>query len=375
MLNINLLVQQSFLTLVGLGIETIKSDAVEKESFSNLSQENWCDIKKMADKQGVSAIVFDGLCQLMDSFGKKQVAPNIDNIWWQQFVLEWMSMMSVIEHRNRQQLAVINDLASYWTEKGCKVLVFKGQTSATMYPKPAHRSPGDIDCYLFEDYALGNEIAREVGADVNENWYKHSSIRYKGETFENHHFFAHTRDGKKGKTLEKELERELISNSQKCSKLTETTLKPPLQWIAMFLTYHACGHFVTEGLRMKQLLDWALFLQKYQDDVDWRNFYSFCDRNHLRRFADAATSICVEHLGINISNSIITVESPFSEKLLNSTLYDDDYVFNSGEGSWRNRFHLVSNLFRYRWKYEEICQESIWRQLWYDVSGYLFHTE
>lgn len=159
---LNLHVQQSFLTLVGLGIETMKLDTVEKESFSNLSQENWCDIRKMADKQGVPAIVFDGFCQLIDSFGKEQVAPNIDNVWWQQFVLEWMGMMSVIEHRNRQQLAIINDMASCWTERGCKVMVFKGQASATMYPRPERRSPGDIDCYLFEDYARGNEIAREA---------------------------------------------------------------------------------------------------------------------------------------------------------------------------------------------------------------------
>ncbi len=150
---------------------------------------------------------------------------------------------------------------------------------------------------------------------------------------------------------------------------------PPVQWNAMFLTYHACAHFLTEGLRLKQVLDWALFLQKYQEEVDWNKFYGFCERYHLKRFVDAITAICVNNLGVKITRDDVCKESPYAEKILNSTLYDDDYVFGSGEGGWRNRWHLVRNLFHYRWKYEEIYQESVWKQLWYDASGFLFHTE
>ena len=118
-----------------------------------------------------------------------------------------------------------------------------------------------------------------------------------------------------------------------------------------------------------------MFLVKHQNDVDWPQFYTFCERHHLRRFADAATAISVDYLGIKITNPAITTVSPFAEKILQSALYDDDYVFGSGEGSWHNRWHLVRNLFHYRWKYEDIYETSPWRQLWYYASGYLFKTE
>ena len=175
--------------------------------------------------------------------------------------------------------------------------------------------------------------------------------------------------------MEKELEEALMVDKSEFQPLTKSTVIPPVQWTAMFLTYHACAHFVSEGLRLKQLLDWAMFLDKHQNDVDWPQYYAYCERNHLRRFADAATAISVEHLGIKIANPAITTTSPFAEKILQSALYDDDYVFGSGEGSWHNRWHLVKNLFRYRWKYEDIYEESVWRQLWFYASGYLFHTE
>ena len=78
---------------------------------------------------------------------------------------------------------------------------------------------------------------------------------------------------------------------------------------------------------------------------------------------------------MTIENSAITVKSPYADKILHNALYEDDYVFNSGKGGWTNRVHLVKNLFHYRWKYKEIYEESIYKQLWYYATGFLFKTE
>ena len=370
-----MLAKDVFLTLVRLGIETEDASCTNTQSFCELSQKDWECIRDMSEKQGVSAIVMDGLSRMVNIYGKDGIAPKINQDWWQQYVFEGMGAMLQIEQANRLQTEVMNDLAEQWVNHGCKVMVFKGQACATMYPKPEHRNPGDIDCYLFDDYTRGNDIARKAGAEVDEGWYKHSQIHYKGEMFENHQFFVHTRDGKRGKMLQKEMEEGLRAQSSAFGSLSSKVLLPPVQWTAMFLTYHACSHFVSEGLRMKQILDWAMLLEKHQNDVDWEQFYAYCERNHLRRFADAATAICVKHLGVKVVRPEIVTESPYAEKILDSALYDDDYVFGSGEGSWHNRWHLVRNLFRYRWKYEDIYEKSAWRQLWYYASGYLFHTE
>ena len=251
----------------------------------------------------------------------------------------------------------------------------KGQANGMLYPIPKHRSKGDIDCYLFENYAKGNDVARKVGAYVDESWYKHSVIRYKGETFENHQFFVNTRDGKDGKQLEKELEDALKVEDSQYVQLSESVLCSPVQWTAMFLTYHACSHFISEGLNLKQVLDWAMFLKKHQNDMEWGQYYEFCSRHHLSRFADVSTSIAKKYLGIIITNSAIRSDSPYTERVLHSALYDDDYVFGSGKGNWYNRFHLIRNLWTYRWKYRDIYQMSPLRQLWYYVTGFIFKTE
>ncbi len=198
-----MLTKDAFLTLVRLGIETEEVSTVNAMSFCELTQKDWESIQVMADKQGVSAIVMDGLSHLVNEYGKDGIAPIIDSDWWQMYVLEGTDSLLQTEQSNNQQLQVMESLASRWAKKGCKVMVFKGQASATMYPKPEHRSPGDIDCYLFENYVKGNEIAREVGAEVDEGWYKHSQIFYQGETFENHQFLCIREMEKEGRGYRK----------------------------------------------------------------------------------------------------------------------------------------------------------------------------
>ena len=354
--------------LLRLGLE---NSSVEEENLSDfimLSAKKWEALGDLAREQGVLGIMLDGLERVETSpFGATRELKVKQK-------LEWIGEVLQIEQRNLQQQAVMDDLAAKWRNNGYRVMVMKGQANATLYPKPEHRNPGDVDCYLFEHYSDGNKIARQEGGKVDESWYKHSVISFKGETFENHQFFVHTREGKRSKMLEKELENALKVDVGEFKQLTPSTVMPPVQWTAMFLTYHACAHFLTEELRLKQVLDWATFLKFHQNYVDWSSYYEFCRRYHLKTFSESITSICCDHLGVEISNSNIRKNDAFNEKMLNSILYDDDYIYNENAGVWKEKWHIVKNLFHYRWKYEEIYKDSVWKQLWYYTTGYLFKT-
>lgn len=360
--------EKELFALLRLGLGNSTPETENLSDFIMMHEDHWARLGKKALVQGVLGIVLDGVESLEATpYGPTRTLSK-------QQKLEWIGQVMQMEQRNRHQIEVMNGLSQKWIQEGCRVMVMKGQANGTLYPKPMHRSPGDIDCYLFEDYQKGNEIAKKEGAVVDEGWYKHSQISYKGELLENHLYFVHTREGKRSKSLQEELARALKVKEWHTFQ-NSSVLLPPTQWNAMFLTYHACGHFLSEGLRLKQVLDWAMFLKKEQNNVDWKAFYEYCDKYHFRRFADAMTAISVEYLGVIIENTNITTESPYVEKILRSTLYDDDYIYNAGETIWKSRWHVIRSLFKYRWRYKEIYQESEWRQLWWYVSGFLFHTE
>lgn len=363
--------EKELFALLRLGLAITTTEEENLSDFIMLTADRWVRIGDLARKQGVLGIMLDGIDKLEATlYGLTRELTAAQK-------LEWIGDVLQIEQRNRQQVVVMNDLAYKWKRQGCRVMVMKGQANGVFYPKLEHRNPGDIDCYLFENYARGNDIARQEGANVDESWYKHSVINYKGETFENHQYFVHTRDGKRGKRLNQELVEQLKDKSEEIRVIPGTVVEmPPVQWTAMFLTYHACAHFISEGLRLKQILDWVMFLNVHQSDVNWEAFYAFCDRNHLRVFADAMNTIAVKYLGIKVkSENFGFKESPYADKIMHSALYDEDYVFGSGKGNWYNRYHLIRNMFHYRWKYEEVYQTSVWKQLWWYTTGFIFKTE
>lgn len=359
--------------LLQIGLEIRSIDDFDLALLQKLKPNNWIELRNTSENQGVSAIVFDGICKIIDNYGREMITPSLDFLWWQNFILEWTGFSLLIEQANYHQKEVTKKLATEWAAKGCRIMVMKGQANGLFYPKPEHRAIGDVDCYLFCNYSKGNEIARKLGAEVNEEWYKHSEIRFEGEIFENHKYFVHTRGGAKSKFLEKELEDHLRVDQWKSFPDCELIKMPPAQWNAMFLTYHACAHFLSEGLRLKQLLDWAMFLYVKQNEVNWEEFYGFCDRYHFRRFVDAVTAISVAYLGVKIINPQIVIKKEYSDKVLHSIFDKDQDIKRTG--GWKERIQIIKHLFKNKWKYDDIYQQSVWKQLWMYVKGYVTRAE
>lgn len=364
--------EKELFALIRLGLGISEPEKENLSDFIMLPAAHWARLGEIAQEQGVLGVMLDGIDRLeATDYGATRELSKDQK-------LEWIgNVLNGYEARNRHQLAVIEELQNKWAEAGLQMMVMKGQAMGTYYPNPKHRAPGDIDCFLFEGYAKGNETAKAWADKVDEGWYKHSVISYKGETIENHQYFVHTREGRSSKQLNELLTDQLSVDDLEFSELQGTgALLPPVMFNAVFLTYHALAHFLEEGLRLKQILDWAMFLKLDGNKVDWEEFYRICDKFHFRRFADVMTDIAVRYLGVKVSGSkILDSESPYTEKVLKSTFNDKDYVFGSGQSGWANRWHIVRNLFKYRWKYNEIYQRSILWQLWWYSVGFLFKSE
>ena len=362
--------------LVRLGIGSAKANDMGSLSLLNFSMVQWRQLMSLAERQGVAAIVFDGVQRLYDAHKNEIKAAKENPQEWMQWVFECTGTMTQYEQMNIQQQKVIGRLAEIWHKNGIKMMVFKGQTNGSLYPNPLHRAPGDIDCYLFGDAGRGDSIMVAHGADVTNNWYRHSKISYRGETIENHRVLSHTRGSKAKKRMEKELIALLNASDMSTIEGCGIALLPPVQFNAHFLIYHALHHFTSEGLRMKQILDWATFLQAQQDEVDWAVFETFCKRYKLDRFAAVMDYIAVRYLGVVGHTDVTDKIAPLAEKVLKSTLCDDDYLFNSGKGDWTVRWLLVKNMLsRDRWKYEDVAQENVWGRLWQSVTGFLCKGE
>ena len=341
---------------------------VESSEHINTEGVSWQSVYAMARKQGVLAVAFDGLTKLFaedKEFAKAFPMP---------LKLQWINATCSIEKRYEGSKATCSELVDKWAEQGIRTLCLKGLAFSTYYPEPNHRECGDFDCYLYDDYAKGNDIAKALGAKVDDEWYKHSEIIYRKAMIENHRFIVAVRNGKKTKQLHNLLDN--IARNEERKAIFDTQIEMPSPMFnALFMNHHSLTHFLSEGVRLRHILDWAMFLEKEQANLDWERFYALCEEFDMRAFVDCSTALAVEVFGIKITNPSVVAESPYTERVLDSILNDDSAVYSQGVGAWRTRLMLVRNLFASGWKYKAFTKRTIFTTFISLAWGYLTHPE
>lgn len=365
--------EEKLFIILRLGLDITNTSDEPIRLFKGMTEKELEELRLLSQEQGVGGICFSGIQKVITALGQEGQS-LMDTMAY----LKWLGMTAKRAQLNEQQIQTTERMAEEWGKEGIKMVLMKGQANGLNYPNPMHREKGDVDVFLIRDgrcaYAEGNEAARKMGMHVDDSWYKHSVISANGESVENHQYFVHTRDGKRGKNLDKTL-RELVFVDKYETYPDSEILLPPVMFNALFLTYHALAHFVSEGMHLKQIVDWVMFLKKYGNDIDWVALRKMCEEFNLRVFLECTNLIASKYFRLTNVTSLFAEYADLSERIMTSIFNDKDFVFGSGEGNWHNRWHLITNLFKYRWKYEEVYETSIWKQIWYYATGFIFKTE
>ena len=327
--------------------------------LKELSVTDWERLYSLSKRQGVTAVLFEKI----QSLPKEVAAPRT-------VALKWMVHSLSIEKLTKAIYKRCADFAQLMHEHGLRAMVLKGVSVSRYYPNPWHREFGDLDCYLYKKtvdgivwngcYEEGNKVAEKAGYSVNRGHYKHSHINFEGLEVENHQFSLAIKDGRDTKTLERALRR-LVEQQGGDVAIGDSKLYcPPADFNALFLTAHAMSHFLYESIKMRHVLDWALFLKAEQDNVDWDNFWSWCGRMHYTRFVQCMNYICVLHLGLQIHAFTVARDKKIerlSTRILKD-IFEGDSLYTKGYKGLRFRLALAASYFKSMWKFHRIYQRS-----------------
>ena len=333
-----------------------------QESPTTIYQKDWEALFQLAQQQGVLAIIWDAICTLAN---EEELTP--DQMPDKALKLQWALRAEKIESRYNKQKMLAEKLSGAFAESGINTYVLKGLAISSYYPTPEHRECGDLDCFLASvadngefvpRYEDGNVIAEKIGAEVERDYYKHSHINFKGLMVENHAFCTAVRGSKERKEFERHLQKLLATKPS--TPIDGTVLRRPCaDFNALFLTAHGMGHFISEGIKLRHIIDWALLLKAEQDNIDWTEFYRWSDKMNMTRFANALTAISVKYLGLVVTNPAIQTTSPYAERILEDTLYHSEGIHNKGYTKLVSRVKLIQNRLSYIWKYHMIYQKSM----------------
>ena len=328
---------------------------------------NWAEIQAFADRQGLAAIILDGIDKL-----------PVENRPPQEMLLEWIGeVLQNYENRYEKYRKAISELAGFYNSHGLKMMVLKGYSCSLNWPKPNHRPCGDIDIWQFGKQKEADALLESLKVQgvqkfkIDRSHHHHTVFDWGEFTVENHYDFNNVHHHKSSAELEK-IFKELGKDESYYTEVNgERVYIPSPNLHALFLLKHSMTDFAAFYVTLRQLLDWAFHVQKYHDEIDWKWLDGVMEKYHMKESFNCINAICVEELGFEayLFNGV-----QFNPALKDRVLEDIlDPKFPREEPK-----NLIKRLaFKCRrwkgnaWKHKLCYKESLMSGFWSGVKNHL----
>ena len=357
-------VSKSFLALVKLGL----GHPVERVPDNY----DWLEIKALAVKQGLLAVVLDGIENLYMMGLPKTVLPE------KKLTMQWVGeVMKNYEHRNDMYCKVISEMAKFYNDHGLKMMILKGFVCSLDWPKPEYRPCGDIDIWQFGKQKEGDALVeKEKGIKVDNSHHHHTSFYWRGFLVENHYDFINVhqhRSNKKFERLLKELGDEKYSGSMEVNG--QKVYLPSANLHALFLLKHLMLPFSAESITLRQLLDWAFHAKAHTKEIDWTWMKGVLEEYGMLPAYRIFNAICIEDLGFvpEIFPSE-QCDASMKQRVLNEILSPEFF----GETPKSLVGRIVFKFRRWKanaWKHRLCYNETMWSAFWSGIWNHLLKPE
>lgn len=352
-------IHKSFLQIVRLEIG---------HSASNLSEGvDLVVVKELAAKHGLSAVVLDGLNDVRSKRSDVRCSSLQEKI----LLAEWIGEVhQFYEQRYELYLQAISNLAKFYNSHGFKMMVLKGYACSLDWPKPEHRPCGDIDIWLFNQQAAADKELvsslrlQDPSFKIDTSHHHHTVFNWQGFMVENHYDFVNVHARKSSKELERVFKQLGADDSHSVEVLGEKVYLPSPNLHALFLAKHMASHFTGANITLRQVLDWAFFVERHTSQIDWEWLDRMLTDFHLKDFMNSINAICVEELG-------------FDSKIFPSVQFNPEIKKRVFEDIIHPEFEAASPklliprlIYKYRrwqgnaWKQRLCFNESRWSAFW-----------
>ncbi|WP_308397263.1 nucleotidyltransferase family protein [Prevotella sp.] len=224
----------------------------ESEIPSSLKEADWKELYRIAQKQCLVGILFDGIQKLPPA----EVGMSKD------LLLQWMMQCQMLERANVRLNDAAIQVSEWFRKKGFRTCILKGQGNALMYPNPYSRTPGDIDIWVEGVDKRVISFVRSISPHEKACYHHIEFPSYKGVEVEVHYrpsfllCFWHNRKLQKYYERVKE---EQFSHRVMLGEQGEIAI-PTVEFNLIFQLTHIYAHLMNEGIGLRQLVDYYYVL-------------------------------------------------------------------------------------------------------------------
>ena len=133
---------------------------------------------------------------------------------------------------------------------------------------------------------------------------------------------------------------------------------------ALFLIRHMVSHFAAAEITLRQVLDWAFYVEKYTKEVDWKWLDQMLVKYHMKEFVSCINAICVEELGFLVDIFPAAQIVPALKERVLEDILDPKYTAAEPEGFFPRVIYKYKRWQGNAWKQKMCYGESRWVMFW-----------
>jgi len=319
------------------------------------------DMPRFANRQGVAGLLYE------------EIIASGENPFDKRGLMRLSGYAQKNQKKSEAYKETLMRLASFYQKHGIGMMVLKGYGCSLNWPCPDYRPTGDIDIYLFDlktgepAWKKGDQlVTSKLGIEISESHEHHTCFSFEGILVENHYEFINAKAHK----INRYVEGKLKSLANSCvkqhieSRKDNLILLPSPQFNSVFLLRHMAAHFSSTNMTLRQLLDWACFVDKHSDKIDWEDTLRFLDKMKLAKFFNLANAICVDYLGFDEKSFPSVACDKALEKRIVDDMMDMKYLMEKPDGNFFQVIWFKISRFRENaWKRKLIISDE---PLWID---------
>lgn len=360
-----------------------------KEIPDSLKEADWKELYAIAQKQALLGVLFYGIQRL-----PKELAPE------QKLLMQWMVMAEMIRKQNIKLFQDSVKVCKNFENKSFANCILKGQGNALLYPDPYMRTPGDIDIYLsggrwkimkYVDRVCPNQVMR----------YHHVDFPVMKTAIEVHftpsYMFCPIHNRRMQKWFEEVMGEQCNHRVSLPDGYGEIHV-PQVSFNIIYILSHLYRHIFTEGIGLRQLLDYYYVLVKWHTDLtnltdsnkslpQMTQINTDLDalRHELKylglwKFAQAVMFVMKEVFGLSEDRMIAPMDEKEGRFLLDEIMrggnfgqYDDRMGSKVGESKIHRYFRMNLRNLRFVKHYPtEALSEPLfrtWFAVWKKIHG------
>ena len=333
---------------------------------ASVADANWKVLYAIAKKQALIGVLFHGIKQL-----PKGLAPEAD------LLMTWMGMAQRIRQQNIRLFMDSAKVCKNFKQEGFRCCILKGQGNALLYPDPYMRTPGDIDIYL----AGGRKRVMEYINKVCPNQvmrYHHVDFPVMKTAIEVHftpsYMFFPLHNRRMQKWFGKVMDLQCSNRVALPDGYGEITV-PTTSFNVIYILSHLYRHVFTEGIGLRQLLDYYFVLLNTNFSNDTNKAVLQCELKNLGlwKFAGAVMFVLHKVFGLSEDKMIAPMDEKEGKFLLDEIMrggnlgqYDTRLGNKKNEGKFHRYFRMNLRNLRFVKHYPtEALSEPLFRTWWF----------